>query len=233
MIKSWLHIVFFSLFYIICSAQNKDSLYFQFRLKFNDVPIRFNQKYISSKKDTLSIRVFKVYLSNIKLLYQDESELTVSKKAFLLDFDSLNTLRIPISTITESEVKKIQFCIGIDSLTNISGAQTDDLDPIKGMYWAWQSGYINMKLEGNSSSCKTRKNEFQFHIGGYREPFYAIRTVEIPIQKSANSHNEINLSIDFAKLFTAIDLKESNSIMIPGKEAIKIADLIPKMFSEE
>ena len=173
------------------------------------------------------------YISNIKLLYQDESQITVSKKAFLFDFDSLNTLNIPIAKISKSAVKKIQFCVGIDSLNNTSGAQTDDLDPIKGMYWAWQSGYINMKLEGNSSSCKTRKNEFQFHIGGYREPFYAIRIVEIPIQKSFNISNIINLSIDFAKLFATIDLKESNSIMIPGKEAIKIADLLPKMFLEE
>ena len=57
---------------------------------------------------------------------------------------------------------KLKFQLGIDSLTNVSGAMGGDLDPTKGMYWTWQSGYINMKIEGKSNSCKTRKNQFQF-----------------------------------------------------------------------
>ena len=62
-------------------------------------------------------------------------------------------------------MKRIYFQIGIDSLTNVSGDLDGDLDPALGMYWAWNSGYINMKLEGKSSSCKSVKKEFQFHIG--------------------------------------------------------------------
>jgi hypothetical protein len=33
---------------------------------------------------------------------------------------------------------QIQFQLGIDSLTNVSGAMGGDLDPTKGMYWTWQ-----------------------------------------------------------------------------------------------
>jgi hypothetical protein len=101
-----------------------------------------------------------------------------------------------------------------------------DLDPTKGMYWAWQSGFINMKIEGKSSSCKMRKNAFQFHIGGYLKPNYAIRTIEL---KPINSNLEIN--VDIAQFFKNIQLSEINSIMIPGTKAMEIADETVKMFT--
>ena len=103
-----------------------------------------------------------------------------------------------------------------------------DLDPTKGMYWAWQSGYINMKMEGKSSSCKTRKNEFQFHIGGYMKPNYAMRKVEL-VSKNQN----LNITIDVAEFFSELKLSETNSIMIPGKKAMKLADYSIKMFKIE
>ena len=86
----------------------------------------------------------------------------------------------------KKNIKSISFCIGIDSLASVSGALSGDLDPSNGMYWAWQSGYINMKIEGTSSSCKTRKNSFNFHIGGYLKPYNAIKKIEIPINKIQN-----------------------------------------------
>ena len=84
-----------------------------------------------------------------------------------------------------------------------------------------------MKIEGKSSSCKTRKNAFQFHIGGYMKPNYAIRTIEL---KPINSNLEIN--VDVAELFKYIKLSENNSIMIPGSKAMELADKAVGMFSE-
>ena len=94
------------------------------------------------------------------------------------------------------------------------------------MYWAWQSGYINFKIEGKSSSCKTRNNAFQFHVGGYLKPNYAIRTIEL---ETKNSNFEIN--VDLAELFNVIKLSEINSIMIPGSKAMDIADKAKLMFT--
>ena len=79
---------------------------------------------------------------------------------------------------------KIKFNLGIDSLTNVSGVMGGDLDPTKGMYWTWQSGYINFKMEGSSAVCPTRNHEFQFHIGGYQDPFYAMQTLELEVKNS-------------------------------------------------
>jgi len=59
--------------------------------------------------------------------------------------------------------------IGTDSITNVSGALDGDLDPIKGMYWAWNSGCINFKLEG-TRVISGKKTPFEYHIGGYNGP---------------------------------------------------------------
>lgn len=61
----------------------------------------------------------------------------------------------------------ITFLIGVDSLHNVSGAQTGALDPVNDMFWTWNSGYVMAKLEGNSSSSPQMNQKFEYHIGGY------------------------------------------------------------------
>jgi hypothetical protein len=95
------------------------------------------------------------------------------------------------------------------------------------MYWAWQSGYINMKIEGKSSSCKTRKNEFQFHIGGYLSPYYAMRKVALTYDKKGT---QINIGIDLYIFFANLNLAKTNSVMIPGTLAMELADYSKSLF---
>lgn len=231
MIKKGLHIVFLLFFCFQSISQNKsDSLAVNFHLEFNKLPLELNKKYVSASKDTLTIETFRCYISNIQIHYDDNSVFTQKDSYHLLDFDNPNSLQIPITKRNYKVVSKITFNIGIDSLTNTAGAMAGDLDPIKGMYWAWQSGYINMKIEGKSSSCKTRNNEFQFHIGGYLFPHYAMRKTSFIYDKIAYS---INIGIDLKKFFSTIKLTETNSVMIPGKEAMQLADESVKMFHLE
>lgn len=242
MSKKGLHIVFLLLFCISLLAQNKsDSLSVNFHLEFDKLPLELNKKYVSANKDTLSITAFKCYVSNIKIQYSDNSSFTQKNSFHLLDFDNPNSFQIPITKKSYKLISKIIFNIGIDSLTNTSGAMTGDLDPIKGMYWAWQSGYINMKIEGKSSSCNPetsgRKNEFQFHIGGYLKPYYAMQTIEINSNQNGNINSNINenvnIGIDLNDFFSNIQLSKTNSVMIPGKYAMELANDCIKMFHLE
>lgn len=234
MIKKEIHLVFL----LFCcfqnySQSNSDSLRLNFSPKLNQLPLELNKNYISATKDTLSITTFKCYVSNIQILYIDNSLFTQKDSYRLLDFDNPNSFQIPICKKSDKLISKITFNIGIDSLTNNAGAMTGDLDPIKGMYWAWQSGYINMKIEGKSSNCKTRKNEFQFHIGGYLPPYYAMRKIEISILKSQIPTNEIDIAIDLNDFFSNVNLSKTNSVMIPGKVAMELANDSVKMFHLE
>ena len=216
------------LFCFLGNAQSKiDTLSINFKLTFNKEPLEYHKQYFTSNRDTLAFETFKCYISSIQIYYTDNTIFKQNDSYHLLDFENPSSFLIPITNINDKLISKVTFNIGIDSLTNNSGALNGDLDPINGMYWAWQSGYINFKIEGNSPSCKTRKNEFHFHIGGYQHPFNTMRKIELICNKKVK---QINIGMDLNKFFANINLDETNSIMIPGTLAMKLADYITKLF---
>lgn len=206
------------------SAQQKDSVAVGFSVKFNAQAFEMGKRYDASQQ-TLSIHTFKCYVSGFRLLYADGSS-TTNKDYHLLDIERPETFRFNVGGDPKKPLVKISFNIGIDSLTSVSGAMAGDLDPTKAMYWTWQSGYINMKIEGESPLCQTRKNAFQFHIGGYLKPNNALRNVELKTTKP-------EIAIDLATFLSQIKLSEQNSVTIPGKDAMHLADLCVNMFHPE
>jgi hypothetical protein len=229
--KATLFSIFSILFFQVALAQEKkDTLVMTLNFKFGKLPLEFNKTYITENKDTLQIDLFKFYVSDIQIHYSDNTVFKQQNGYHLIDMEKPISNRIPLCNSLNKEINKVTFNIGVDSLASVSGAMSGDLDPTNGMYWAWQSGYINMKMEGKSPSCKTRKNAFQFHIGGYLKPDYAMRKVVLETKKS-NSNLEI--AVDVAKIFSTLELSKSNSIMIPGKQAMEIADKSVLMFSIE
>jgi hypothetical protein len=227
--KIGLFICITSLFVQLSFAQNaKDSLVMHLHLKFDNQDFEWNKKYISAKNDSLQIDLFKFYISSISVEFSDGSIFTEQNSYHLIDSENPKSLQIPLCLNKKSSIKKVVFNLGIDSLASTSGALGGDLDPTKGMYWAWQSGYINLKIEGKSSSCKTRKNEFQFHIGGYLKPNYAMREI---VLEPNNRTSTLDINADLAAIFSEIALSKTNSIMIPGKQAMEIADFSVKMFT--
>jgi hypothetical protein len=105
----------------------------------------------------------------------------------------------------------------------VSGALDGDLDPTLGMYWAWNSGYIQFKMEGMHSQCNTRRHEFQFHLGGY-----------LPGEATAQYVNflssGLSLQIDLKKWIDFIHFSETNSVTVPGIEAVKLSNQLPLLF---
>lgn len=59
---------------------------------------------------------------------------------------------------------------GVDSLLQVSGVQSGALDPLKGMYWTWQTGYIQFKMEGILSKDTLGEGliPIQLHLGGFQ-----------------------------------------------------------------
>lgn len=209
---------------------------------FGDKPITENTWYITKNGDSIQLDNVRFYMSNIQFETIDNQIVRDNVKAYLIDIFEPNSLKIALPNVDFSKIKKLHFDIGIDSLTNVSGAFGGDLDPQRGMYWAWQSGYVNLKIEGRSPQCKSRKNAFQFHIGGYLPPFYALKHIELPInvpnieqntpkktvgtEGFALTKDEVILTIDFAHFFNNINIATQKSIMIPCKEAVQLADYI-------
>lgn len=222
-----------------------DSVEIAIDLRWKTEKLELNKSY-TSINDTLQLSLVKFYISNVAIEYENGSFYKEKNSFHLIDIENEKSLQFSIPK-NNNPISKVFFNIGIDSTTSVSGAMSGDLDATNGMYWAWQSGYINMKIEGKSSSCKTRKNAFQFHIGGYLSTNYAMRNVNnnvnINVNININRNDNINfyenlngeilLKVNLYKLFETINLEENNSIMIPGKEAMKMADESVKMFSVE
>ena len=183
--------------------------------------------YYNSGKDSLVIESIRFYISNIVFLQDNEITHTVSDGYYLIDMEHPESLKItlPLSNITK--YNSIQFGIGIDSATNSKGVFGGALDPINGMYWTWQSGYINFKLEGISDKCSTRKNRFQYHLGGYQYPLNLYRETELKIPSNNSS---IIIDVDISEFIKMLDLETTNQIMSPSNDALKIANSLPKIF---
>ncbi|MBK9489775.1 MAG: hypothetical protein IPO07_14125 [Haliscomenobacter sp.] len=117
---------------------------------FDGRPIAENTWYVSTKGDSVQFDNIRFYLSNIQFEMDDNTWIKDTVSAHLIDVFEPASLHIITQKIDLKRLKTIHFNLGIDSLINVSGALGGDLDPQKGMYWAWQSGYINLKIEGRS-----------------------------------------------------------------------------------
>lgn len=196
---------------------------------FNGKPIEKGQWYVTKTEDSIQLSKLKLYLTNFVIQTKAKKKDSIKNSNYLIDVFKEETLLITLSDVNYNAEDVLIFNIGVDESLNTSGANSGDLDPAKGMFWSWQSGYINFKIEGVSPSCKTRKNKFQFHIGGYQKPYETIQAVVFKLDILKNSRLKINL--DVSQFFKSIKLSSKNQIMIPGEEASNTADRLPQLFS--
>lgn len=198
---------------------------FVFHANYSQQPLNPEVYYKLNTADSIQFTSFKFYISQLELMNGSKAVWKDKVKYHLIDAFDEKTLELQIPS--NISFTKIKFQLGIDSLTNVSGAMGGDLDPTKGMYWTWQSGYINFKLEGKSNLCKTRHNEFQFHLGGYQQPFNCLQTVFVQVKSTTN----IKLNMDISKLLEHISLSQLNHIMSPSYDAVKLSEKIHESFS--
>ncbi len=210
-------------------AQKKQDFKLLFNAKFGTSDLKLNETYYKiNKTDSIQIDVLKFYISGIEFLNNDKVVWKEKNSFHLVDFETITPQTILLNIPADLHVTNINFNLGIDSVTSTSGALAEDLDPTKGMYWAWQSGYINFKMEGTSPSCNTRKHQFQFHFGGYKKPYYAMQTITLPVTNF--NKNTLTINFNVVPFFETINLSQTNSIMIPGKEAMELSKLIASLF---
>lgn len=226
------YIVMFLFFFTIFSGASQNSskdLSINIVTSFDGESIEEDKWYVTKNNDSIQITKLRFYLTNFVVQTEDKKNDSIFNSNYLIDAFNKETLKIILSNTNYNKEDKLLLSIGVSEHLNTSGANSGDLDPSKGMFWSWQSGYINFKMEGKSPSCKTRKNKFQFHIGGYQKPFETLRSLTFKL--SAIKNNELTINVDIAQFFDALQLSSQNQIMIPGKEANDAADRLPQLFS--
>jgi hypothetical protein len=193
------------------------------------IVIIYHQKEIllteTSNSKTFQINNLKFYLSNIRLY---NTKLLVDEELnsyHLIDLLDTSKNKLKLRRNNNNTFNRIEFNLGIDSTTSVSGAMEYDLDPTNNMYWTWQSGYINLKLEGIFEDGIQR----EYHLGGYAYPNNALQKVSLKMDSSGNTSIFIHLDDFINSIPDSIPFK----FMTPDPKAVYLSQLFAKCLSSE
>lgn len=215
-------LLFFSFLNTYCQ-QNKP-IQISFRPVFGKADIDMENALLKGG-DTTAFEIIRFYISNLKLMKDNKVVYSEKNSVHLVDAADSNSLQILLQVPAKMACNKLQFNIGIDSTTNVSGALGGDLDPTKGMYWTWQSGYINVKVEGRNPICSSPGHAFQFHLGGYQNPYNSLQKVGVELRKKRTV-----ILLDIKRFMQHIDLSKQHHLMSPGEEAVRLSGIFAKCF---
>ncbi len=200
-----------------------------------------SQMYTNQAGNTFNVTTYQYYISNIKLTKSDGSVWIETNSYHLIDYSDDATTLLNLANVPFGNYTAIAFTIGVDSLRNVSGAQTGDLDPSKGMFWSWNSGYIMAKFEGTSPQSTANAQKLTFHIGGFSGTNNVIKTIAPSFNNdtakvTASVSPEIHIANNLLEWFdtpTAIDFSVTNTVHMPGSVAKSIANNYADMFMVE
>jgi hypothetical protein len=217
---------FLFLLYSFGVKAQKNTTEISFQLLYNKTPLELGQSYPISGRDSLKIDFLKFYLSNITF-FKDGNQIGKStEKYHLIDAQNSSLYRTSY-TVKNKKFDTIRLTIGLDTKTQKKGIQGGVLDPTSGMYWTWQNGFINFKIEGRSKLCNTRKNKFQFHVGGFQKPYETTQVLNLACIASES----LTIDIDVASFFNVVSLSETNTVMSPNKNAVRVSKVLATLFS--
>lgn len=181
---------------------------------------------LPSQQDSFQLEVFKCYLSNFRLYSQSNELIFTDTNAFLIELsDSVLTHTITIDCPVNVTPKTIVYSIGLDSVSNTSGALSGALDPLYGMFWTWQSGYIHLKLEGKFVKTSSPKTALEFHLGGYRWPNATLIDKQVDIKS-----DKIIVDIQLNQFIKNLNKGVSTKIMSPGPLAKQVFNTFSNSF---
>ncbi|WP_018621350.1 MbnP family protein [Spirosoma luteum] len=241
-----------------CNTVNPDStnttgklrLAFDNRLGASDLNLRTGS-YQNDAGEAFSITKFNYFVSNIRLRKADGSEYVVPQDSsyFLIQEEKPVSQTITLSNIPVGDYTSLTFMVGVDSLRSLAdiSKRTGVLDPglNDGMYWEWNSGYIFMKLEGQSASAPaTQNNTFFYHVGGFgggyngKKTINNLRTVTLSFNNDvakvqAASTPTVQLTTDALTVFngpTKLSIAEHSSVMF-DPYSTNIANNYARMFT--
>jgi hypothetical protein len=204
-----------------------------FKHKVGSSNFALNTNYSNPFGETYRLSAFKYYISNTELLRNSTKVGAEDKDGYHLVSATDAASETFSFNVSTTKLNALSFLIGVDSLRNVSGAQTGALDPLNGMFWTWSTGYIMAKMEGSSPVSSQPLNEVVFHIGGFKGNQNATRRVTLyfppgkEVMTRQNGTAEITVECDINKWFNGvhpIKIVDFSATMSPGAQAMKYAD---------
>lgn len=128
----------------------------------------------------------------------------------LIDESDISSQRIRFQDIPPGTFNKVSFTLGVEQ----EGVEQGAAIFIDGMFWTWNSGYIALKIEGQSPDSpgeafgdnieETNPFGFAYHIGGW----------------DAVNNNQ-RYTLDFEELMIAPEFLPEIHIVMDGKKAFE------------
>ncbi len=225
--KFTLCLLIFGFIYSNVYCQNINTVKVKFDVSYHDEALQLNnEKYYIKDGGSIKFEAVKFYISSVQLLKNNLVQYKEQNSYHLIDLADTDSQTFDLYLPTTCDYNTIKFKLGIDSLTNVSGAFGGDLDPTNAMYWTWQSGYINAKIEGRYSNKNNEIISFKYHLGGYQYPFNAMQQIVLTMLPAAGIH----VSLDLSAIMEQIDLNKTHTIMSPQKEAVAFSSNLANSF---
>ena len=185
--------------------------------------LELEQVYLTENKDSISFSTLKMYFSDFRFREKLSGGITEIDTLIFYDLADSST-HVFFKNLEISNYDDVSFTLGLDSSKNVSGELENAYDPLLGMYWAWNTGYVNLKLAGKSTLVLTKTHDFEFHLGGYRYPLATAQNIKVDL-------NDQYIYFDLQKLFSeSINLSKNHHIMLPGKDAFLISQGLSDCF---
>lgn len=246
-IKTFVSLLFVSLLILSCKkdteivvpdAAKEPTVAFNFKALVDNAPLVPNTKwYKNANNDSFCVTKLNYYISNLKFRRDDGSVYSEPNSYHIIKHVE-GVTSFTVSNLPEGHYNQIEFLIGVDSVRNISGAQTGDLSPDSLMFWDWSTGYIFFKFEGQYKNTATPiADYYSMHIGGFKAPDNFIKkctfnlSTHLIAEKNKQSKVFYNTSIN--EIFTnpiVVDFATYASVG-GGRKAHEISDNYKDMFT--
>lgn len=231
----------------------------RFDLKFDQIvgrrstgilsePLSTEYPFTNELEQTFNLTTFRYILSEIVFEGPNgeyhADELLVSrdetKGYYLIDETDFDSQRLRIEHIPKGTYNKVSFTLGVEE----SGVEQGTGIFLSGMFWTWNTGYIALKIEGQSPESpgeafgdnieESNPNGFAYHIGGWNNPNNNRRfTLEFePLLVEPIYLPEAHIVVDAKRIFAGVnpvDFSDKNSVHTPS-EGSMIADNLVDLF---
>ncbi|MES2773565.1 MAG: MbnP family protein [Bacteroidota bacterium] len=214
---------------------------YNIRLSFTNLvgsePLQIDSVYQNPFGEPFTVSQLKYYISNVSFSNSDGKEVKVPNTYFLVNEQDSASKNFMVNSLLGT-ITAVNFYLGVDSLKNVSGVQTNALDPLNGMFWTWSTGYIMAKMEAVSPLSKAPQQRVTYHIGGFKGENNVVKKISLPLSAALKlkpgDTATININADINKWFAGandIKIADINFCMNPGPLANKIAANYAAMFS--
>ncbi|MGB3547614.1 MAG: MbnP family protein [Saprospiraceae bacterium] len=135
-----------------------------------------------------NVTLLRYFISNVRLeradgsVYEDAASITPTEARgyYLIDEAVPASQFATIPNVPAGDYVSVTFTLGVDSSGVMEGAAGGVLDPAtNNMFWNWNSGYVAVKIEGQSAASTggangetimpDQPNGIVYHLGGWKD----------------------------------------------------------------